>query len=225
MTVALIDEREPAVIVEIDRTNDSIAIVRLNRPLERNPLSISTLEELDAAISALLSRADLAALIITGTEDVFASGANIRELEMLTPETAVEFARRGQQLFEKISKAKPITIAAINGFCMGGGLDLALACNLRCASSGAAFAHPGARLGIITGWGGTQRLPRLIGTARALELFATARRMTSAEALDVGLVNRVADNALDCARGLAQAFIMREEAGVRDNLPKEKLQR
>jgi enoyl-CoA hydratase len=82
---------------------------------------------------------------------------------------------------------------------MGGGLDLALACNLRVASTGAVFAHPGARLGIITGWGGTQRLPRLIGTARALEMFTTARRLTSVEAYEIGLINRIGDPALECA--------------------------
>lgn len=222
MSEALQGERAPAVIVEFDKTNDSIAIVRLNRPHERNPLSISTLEELDAAISALLSRSDLTALIITGTDDVFASGANIRELQMLMPETALKFARRGQRLFEKISKAKLenskaklTTIAAINGYCMGGGLDLALACDLRCASRAALFAHPGARLGIITGWGGTQRLPRLIGATRALELFATARRMPSAEALEVGLVNRVGDDALGCALQLAQTIMAKQEGRAR----------
>jgi enoyl-CoA hydratase/carnithine racemase len=222
MIEALKDERPPAVIVEIDKRNDSLAIVRLNRPHERNPLSISTLGELDAAISALLSRSDLSALIITGTDDVFASGANIRELQTLTPETALDFARRGQRLFDKISKAKLknsrvklLTIAAINGYCMGGGLDLALACDLRCASREALFAHPGARLGIITGWGGTQRLPRLIGAARAFELFATARRMTSAEALEVGLVNRVGDVALDCALQLAQTISAKQKGRAR----------
>jgi enoyl-CoA hydratase/carnithine racemase len=213
MTESAKDKREPAVIFETDRTNPSIAILSLNRPRERNPLSNSTLKKLDAAITTLLSRSTLSALIITGTDVVFASGANIRELQMLTPESALEFARRGQQLFEKISRARLLTIAAINGYCMGGGLDLALACDLRCASREAVFAHPGARLGIITGWGGTQRLPRLIGTSRALELFATTRRMTSAEALDVGLVNRVGDSALDCALELAQTIIERVSKG------------
>lgn len=86
---------------------------------------------------------------------------------------------------------------------MGGALDLALACDLRFASSGAVFAHPGARLGIITGWGGTQRLPRLIGAARAIEMFATARRLTSQEAYEFGPVNRVCDPVLNCAREYA----------------------
>jgi enoyl-CoA hydratase len=186
-----------AVVVVEER--DSFAVVRLNRPKERNPLSVATLEELDAIVSALSARADLRALIFTGTDDVFASGANIRELQLLTPDTAREFARRGQRLMQKITDAPQLTIAAVNGYCMGGGLDLALACELRLASSSVIFAHPGARLGIITGWGGTQRLPRVIGATRALELFATARRVSAQEALDMGLVSHVGANALELA--------------------------
>lgn len=174
-------------------------IIRFNRPAERNPLSISTLEALDEIISLLILRSDIKKIIFTGTQDVFASGANIREVASLAGEQAREFARRGQRLMQKIADAPALTIAAINGYCMGGALDLTLACRLRLASRSAVFAHPGARLGIITGWGGTQRLPRLIGTARALEFFATARRLTSLEAYEMGLIDRVCDPVLDCA--------------------------
>ena len=100
---------------------------------------------------------------------------------------------------QKIADAPQLTIAAINGYCMGGALDLALACDIRLASSEAVFSHPGAKLGIITGWGGTQRLPRIVGRARALELFATARRITSLEALQNGLVTQVEDPVVECA--------------------------
>jgi enoyl-CoA hydratase len=196
MTDAASEAGAQAIVTE---SRGSLAIVRLNRPAERNSLSINTLEELDDTVSALIERTDVKAIILTGTRDVFASGANIRELTALTPETAHAFAHRGQQLFNKIAGATQLTIAAINGYCMGGGLDLALSCKLRCASSDAIFAHPGARLGIITGWGGTQRLPRLIGTARALEMFATACRLTSGEAYEIGLIHRVGDPVLDCA--------------------------
>ncbi len=191
-------------IVETREAYESIVVIRLNRPAERNPLSVATLEELDQHVSRLSARADISAIIFTGTGDAFASGADIRELSALTPGTAQEFARRGQRLMQKIADAPRLTIAAVNGYCMGGGLDLALACNLRCASPSALFAHPGARLGIITGWGGTQRLPRLIGQARALEMFATARRVTADEALEIGLVNRIGDPVLECAFALAQ---------------------
>jgi enoyl-CoA hydratase len=190
------------VIVE---ARDSITVVRINRPAERNSLSVATLEALEQIIVALAARESLRALIFTGTGDVFASGANIRELRELTPDGAREFARCGQRLMQLIADAPQLTIAAVNGYCMGGGLDLALACRLRVASHDATFAHPGARLGIITGWGGTQRLPRVVGTARALEMFATARRVTSTEALEIGLVNRVSTPALDGALALIAA--------------------
>ena len=120
----------------------------------------------------------------------------------------MEFARRGQRLFQKIGAAPQLTIAAINGYCMGGGLDLALACRLRYASPDAIFAHPGARLGIITGWGGTQRLPRLVGAARALEILTTAKRVTSGEALEMGLVNGISEHVLGVAQEAAQRYLL-----------------
>jgi enoyl-CoA hydratase len=183
----------------------SHVVIRLNRPAERNSLSVATLEELDHLVSAFSARTDISTIIFTGTGDVFASGANIRELGALTPETAREFARRGQRLMRRIADAPQLTIAAVNGYCMGGGLDLALACRLRCAAPAAVFAHPGARLGIITGWGGTQRLPRLVGQARALEIFTSARRVTAREAYEIGLVNRVGEPVVECALALARA--------------------
>ena len=202
------DERHPqpdsqtaAVVVE---GRGALAVLRLDRPAQRNPLSVATLEELDSIVSALAARADLRAIVFTGAGDVFASGADIRELQRLTPDSAREFARRGQRLMQKIADAPQLTVAAVNGYCMGGGLDLALACDLRVASPEAVFAHPGARLGIITGWGGTQRLPRVVGAARALEMFATARRLTAADAYDCGLVSRIGDDALALACELAR---------------------
>jgi enoyl-CoA hydratase len=191
----------PAVVIE---TLPRIAVIRLNHPEARNPLSVNTLEELDQAVSSLDQRADIHALIFTGAGDVFASGANIRELRALNPTMAREFALRGQRVMQRIADSTKLTIAAVNGYCMGGGLDLALACDLRCASTRAVFAHPGARLGIITGWGGTQRLPRLIGPARALEIFTTARRLTSYEALEIGLIDGMSDALLDQACEMAK---------------------
>ena len=201
MTVPASDTDEVAIIVE---HRDPLAVIRFNRPRHRNSLSIKTLEELDKAINVLVKEKDITALIFTGAEDVFASGADIRELAALTSETAKAFAEFGQSVIGKIANTGQKTIAAINGYCFGGGLDLALACDIRCASKSASFAHPGAQLGIITGWGGTQRLPRLIGTARALELFTTARRITSLEAFEIGLVTRIGDPVLDCAIELAR---------------------
>ncbi|MCA1594165.1 MAG: enoyl-CoA hydratase/isomerase family protein [Acidobacteria bacterium] len=183
----------------------ALAIIRLNRPKERNPLSVVTLTELDAAFSTLAAHEKIKAIIFTGAGDIFASGANIRELQALTPATAREFAERGQRLFQKISDARQLTIAAINGYCMGGGLDLALACAVRCAATAAVLAHPGARFGIITGWGGTQRLHRLVGTARAIEMFTTTRRLNAREALEIGLVDLLEDSALEGALRIAHS--------------------
>jgi enoyl-CoA hydratase len=196
------DQDSPAIVTEVV---ESIAIVRLNRPAQRNALSSSTLKELRSILSSLLPRDDIGAVIIIGTGDVFASGADIRELTELNPVSALEFSRFGQTLFQSVAEAKQITIAAINGYCMGGALDLALSCDIRVASKDAVFSHPGGKLGIITGWGGTQRLPRLIGRSRAIEFFATAGRYSSEAALEMGLVIRVADPVLDCAIEHARA--------------------
>ncbi|MEP6820115.1 MAG: enoyl-CoA hydratase/isomerase family protein, partial [bacterium] len=164
-------EASPAIVTKLD---DAIAVIRFNKPAQRNPLSINTLHDLEKVLSELTVRDDVETLIFTGTADVFASGANIRELAQLDPDSALQFSQLGQRVFQTIADARQLTIAAINGYCIGGALDLALACDIRVASTNAVFAHPGARLGIITGWGGTQRLPRIIGRTRAIEFFATA---------------------------------------------------
>lgn len=190
----------PAIVTEID---DAIAVIHFNRPHQRNPLSLQTLHELESGLFELAPRRDVRTIIFTGTDDVFASGANIRELAELDSTSAHNFSRLGQRIFQSIANAPQITIAAINGYCMGGALDLALACDIRVASIKAVFAHPGANLGIITGWGGTHRLPLVIGRTRALELFATARRIDSTEALSMGLVTAVGDPVLARARATA----------------------
>lgn len=163
--------------------------------------------ELKETISELLVRNEIRAIILTGSQDVFAAGADLSELSQLDPRAAEEFARLGQGAFQVIADARVPTVAAVSGYCMGGGLDLALSCDIRVSSSSAVFAHPGAKRGIITGWGGTQRLPRLVGRARALELFVTARSIRSDEALMMGLVSRVADPVLDCALAVARLAV------------------
>ena len=138
-------------------------------------------------------------IIFTGSEDVFASGANLREIARVTAENARQFAKRGQSLMKKIAESPKLTVAAVNGFCFGGALDLALSCKFRVASPNASFSHPGANLGIITGWGGTQRLPRLVGEFAALEMFLTAKRVDAPEALRIGLIDRISENPLQWA--------------------------
>jgi enoyl-CoA hydratase len=200
----------------------AVAVIRFNRTAARNPLSSDTLNELSSALSALTTREDLKAIIFTGAEGVFASGADISELAQLNKNDALELSKFGQQLFQTIADAKPVTIAAVNGYCMGGALDLALACDIRIASPQAVFRHPGARLGIITGWGGTQRLPRLVGRARALEFFLTARLVMSQEALDVGLVSSIFEDALAAALALAHSLEQKKAPNLKIWRRKEK---
>jgi enoyl-CoA hydratase len=172
-------------------------VVRFNRPEIRSPLSIFVLEELGEILGKIRESSNIETVVFTGTGDVFASGADLREIAAVKPETAAEFALRGQDLMNEISRLTQTTVAAINGFCFGGALDLALSCDRRIAAPRATFSHPGANLGIITGWGGTQRLPRLVGEARAMEMFFTAKRVDAVEALRIGLIDRIADNPLE----------------------------
>jgi enoyl-CoA hydratase/carnithine racemase len=149
-------------------------------------------------------------LIISGERN-FSAGADLNEIRYLTGPGAVEFARLGQSLMNAIENYPAPVIAAIEGHCMGGGLDLALACHRRIAAPHAVFGHRGAALGLMTGWGGTQRLPRLIGKGRALELFMAAEKVAAARALQIGLVDAIADDPVaDSLRRLASG-----EPGVR----------
>lgn len=184
-----------------------IATVTFDRPDERNSLSTNNLIALDRLLDDLFSRFELRVIIFTGVNGAFLAGADIRELTGLDESTAREFAARGQRVIERIAGSSLTTIAAINGFCLGGGLDFALACDIRIAAPNAVFAHPGAQLGIITGWGGTQRLPRLIGKNAALNLLLTARRISSAEALRIGLISRIEEPVLAAAVGVAENLV------------------
>ena len=133
-------------------------------------------------------------LVIAGNNRFFSAGAELREIASLDGPSAYEFARMGQDLMAAIERFPGPVYAAISGYCMGGGLDLALACHQRIASPHAVFGHRGAALGLITGWGGTQRLPRLIGKARALEMFVAAEKISAPRALRIGLIDALADD-------------------------------
>lgn len=170
-------------------------VVRFSRPRIRNPLSVELVESLIEILSKVAS----GTVVFTGSDDVFASGADLREIAGVDGSNAVEFAERGQKLMSLIAGPNFHTIAAVNGFCYGGALDLALACDLRIASPNAEFCHPGASLGIMTGWGGTQRLPRLIGEAAALEMFLTGKKVSAGEAFSIRLVNGIAKDPLSAA--------------------------
>jgi enoyl-CoA hydratase/carnithine racemase len=133
-------------------------------------------------------------LVIAGNNRFFSAGAELREIANLDGPLAHEFAKMGQDLMNAVEGFPAPVYAAVFGYCMGGGLDLALACHRRIASPHAVFGHRGAALGLITGWGGTQRLPRLVGKARALEMFIAAEKITAPHALRMGLINAIADD-------------------------------
>jgi enoyl-CoA hydratase/carnithine racemase len=130
-------------------------------------------------------------LVITGNKKFFSAGAELSEIAALSGSAAYEFSRMGQELMNCVADFPAPVIAAVDGYCMGGGLDLALACHGRIASPHAIFGHRGAALGLVTGWGGTQRLPRLVGKAKALEMLIAAEKIHATEALRIGLVNAV----------------------------------
>lgn len=181
--------------VIIERLNRTV-ILRFNRPDIKNPLSIETLELLSKIFNELELNEDVKKIIFTGSGDTFASGANLNEIARLDKNTARAFGLRGQNLMQKIYHSEKLTIAAVDGFCMGGAFDLALSCKKRIASPRSVFSHPGANLGIMTGWSGTQILPRLVGEAKALEIFLTAKRIDANEALRIGLIDKIADDPL-----------------------------
>jgi enoyl-CoA hydratase len=175
----------------VDR-DDAVAIVTFNRPKVLNALNTQTLNELAAAIAGFKTDANVRAIVLTGAgEKSFVAGADINELAVQTPVGAKEHARRGQQIFDAIEQLGKPVIAAINGFALGGGCELAMACTLRIAADTAKFGQPEINLGIIPGYGGSQRLPRLVGRGIALEMMLTGDMIGAARAYEIGLVNRV----------------------------------
>ncbi len=187
---------------------DGVRVLTVTRPEKLNALNAAVLDELGAAVAAAERAANLRCVVVTGAgEKAFIAGADIGELSKLSPLEGREHARRGQATLDRISALPVPTIAAINGFAYGGGLELAMACTLRVASENARMGLPETSLGILPGYGGTQRLARIVGPARALELVLTAEKgLTAAEAERIGLVNRVfpAGQALEGALGIAR---------------------
>lgn len=160
--------------------------------------------ELARVIAQLGELDDLCVLIVTGAGGVFSAGADLNEVAALDATTAYEFSRRGQALLASLGEAAPVTMAAIDGYCLGGGLDIALSCNLRYATPRSSFQHPGAQRGIITGWSGTQTLPRLIGADEARRLLITGERIDAQEAFRIGLINRICEDPAGYASQLAE---------------------
>lgn len=177
-------------MIQLDK-DGRIATLTINRPEALNALNGALLDEMDQVVSQLEKDLEIAVLIITGAGRSFAAGADIAEMANYTPEQALSYARKGACLFRRIELLPQVVIASINGFCLGGGCELAMACDLRIASDKAKMGQPETGLGIPPGFGGTQRLPRLVGIERAKELIFTARVVRADEALAIGLVGSV----------------------------------
>lgn len=189
---------------------DGIAVVRINRPDKLNALNGTLISELDQAFRGLAEDPTVRALVLTGAgEKAFVAGADIAELAKVDPLGGVRTSRQGQDAFRFLEQMPKPVIAAVNGFALGGGLELALACHIRLASENAKFGLPEVKLGIIPGYGGTVRLPRLVGKGRALEMILTGDMIDAQEAHRIGLVNRVVPQAelLDAARELASKIM------------------
>jgi enoyl-CoA hydratase len=169
-----------------------VATVTINRPAVLNAMSLETLDELRRAIEALGKDDAVRVIVITGAgEKAFVAGADINELARQSPTGGREHAIRGQQVFDRIERLGKPVIAALNGYTLGGGCELAMACTLRVAADTAKLGQPEINLGLIPGYGGSQRLARLVGAGRALELMLTGQQITAQEAHRLGLVNRV----------------------------------
>ncbi len=199
-------------------TNEQIARITFNRPQVLNALNRKTVEELGDCLNRTRDDDDVRAVILTGAgEKSFVAGADINELAQRTPVDGTEFSRVGQKIFHRLETLGKPTIAAINGFALGGGCELALACTIRIASRTARLGQPEVKLGIIPGYGGSQRLARLCGKGVAHELILTGEMISAEEALRIGLVNHVVEPAdlLPTTEVLAKKIIVNAPLAVK----------
>ncbi len=197
---------------------DNIAVVAVNRPDKLNALNKDTVLELRSVFKELRSNDNIFVIILTGSgEKAFVAGADIKELNQLDVLSAKKFSERGQEVFNYIENMNKPVIAAVNGFALGGGCELALACHIRLASENAKFGQPEVNLGIIPGYGGTQRLARLINSGRAMEYILTGDMIDANEAFRLGLVNHVYPQSelLIKAMEMAQKIVSKGQQAVR----------
>jgi enoyl-CoA hydratase len=200
---------------------DGIALITINRPDKLNALDDRTMQELDAAFAAIAADPQTRGVILTGAgEKAFVAGADIGELATQSPVDGRERSRRGQRVLDRIERLGKPVVAAVNGFALGGGCELAMACHVRVASESAKLGTPEVKLGLMCGYAGTQRLPRLVGKGRALEMLLTGEMVDAAEALRIGLVNRVVprEKLLAEAEGLLRKMLANSPLSLRFTL-------
>lgn len=192
-------------MVRLEKT-ENIGIVRIDRPEAMNALNEEVLAELSSALEEAAADPEIKAIIITGEGKAFVAGADIARMQGLNEQTGRDFGRMGQQVFRRIETMDKAVIAAVNGFALGGGCELAMACDIRIAAERAKFGQPEVSLGITPGYSGTQRLPRLVGKGRAMELILTGNIITAEAAASMGLVNQVVpqENLLEAALAMAR---------------------
>jgi enoyl-CoA hydratase len=194
----------------LDTDADGIAVVTINRPDKLNALNAQVFSDLSDLLDRIKGDQTIRAVIVTGAgPKAFVAGADIGELAAVDGAEGARLSARGQAVFRDLERLPIPVIAAVNGFALGGGCELAMACHLRLAAPAAKFGQPEVKLGLIPGYGGTVRLPRLVGRGRALELLLTARVIDAEEALRIGLVERIvaADVLLDEARAMARTIL------------------
>ena len=202
----------------LDVDDEGLAVLTINRPDKLNALNNTVLDELEEAIEGIADEDEVKGLIICGAGDkAFVAGADIKELSVLDTDDGRLASRKGQKIFQKIEELGKPVIAVIEGYALGGGCELAMACHLRVASKKAVFGLPETSLGLLPGYGGTQRLTRLIGRGRAMEMILTANHIKADLALAYGLVNRLVSDgsAMDEAKDLMTTILSRGPVAVR----------
>jgi enoyl-CoA hydratase len=198
--------------------HDGIARISINRPAVRNALNSQTVRELGAAFEQAKNDAEVRVVILTGSgEKAFVAGADINELAVQSPVSGKDYALNGQSIFDSIENLGKPVIAAVNGFALGGGCELAMACTFRIASENASLGQPEVKLGIIPGYGGSQRLPRLVGKGRAMQILLSGEMVNAQDALRIGLVNQVVPLAelISTAEGIARKIIANAPLAVK----------
>ena len=198
---------------------DNVAIITIDRPEALNALNFDVLSELEQTVTKAENDPDVYVLIITGAGRAFVAGADIAQMKDFTADEGRAFGEFGNKVFSKIEELSKPVIAAVNGFALGGGCELSMACDLRIAGEKAKFGQPEVSLGITPGFGGTQRLPRIVGLSKAKELILTAQTIGAEEALRIGLVNKVVpgEGLMDAALEMANMIAQNAQIAVRQS--------
>lgn len=203
--------------ITLETNEQGIATVTINRPKKLNALNDEVLNELADVFKTIQIDEDIEGIIVTGSGDkAFVAGADIKELRELDNRSGRMTSQKGQQIFQLIEDTRKLVIAAVNGYALGGGAELAMACHLRIAGTNAVFGLPEVGLGLIPGYGGTQRLPALVGKARALEMILTGKQIKADEAHSLGLVNAIDENPIEAAQDMLSKVLKNGPIAVRE---------